>query len=60
MIDLGEPAVPPRSHYSAADRRRFVAEAPKNPARTDFERDRARVVHSSALRRLGAKGGFKV
>lgn len=41
--------------YSASDRARFVAESPKNPARTDFERDRARVVHSSALRRLGEK-----
>lgn len=41
--------------YSASDRARFVAEDPKNPARTDFERDRARVVHSSALRRLGEK-----
>lgn len=42
-------------HYGAHDRARFVTESPKNPARTDFERDRARVLHSSALRRLGAK-----
>lgn len=42
-------------HYRDRDRARFVAESPKNPARTDFERDRARVVHSSALRRLGEK-----
>ncbi len=41
--------------YSASDRERFITEDPKNPARTEFERDRARVVHSSALRRLGEK-----
>ncbi len=41
--------------YSAADTRRWVEEPPKNSHRTDFERDRARVLHSSALRRLGAK-----
>ena len=41
--------------YVDADRERWVAEAPKSRARTPFERDRARLVHSSALRRLGAK-----
>ena len=41
--------------YGAADAERWVPEPPKNAARTPFERDRARVVHSSALRRLGAK-----
>lgn len=41
--------------YSAADRQRWVAEAPKSSRRGDFARDRARVLHSSALRRLGAK-----
>ncbi|MDY5129101.1 deoxyguanosinetriphosphate triphosphohydrolase [Actinotignum urinale] len=41
--------------YSDADRQRWVHEPPKSRSRTDFERDRARVLHSSALRRLGAK-----
>jgi dGTPase len=41
--------------YTDVDRARWVTEAPKSRARTPFERDRARLVHSSALRRLGAK-----
>ncbi|MDR2253823.1 MAG: deoxyguanosinetriphosphate triphosphohydrolase [Bifidobacteriaceae bacterium] len=41
--------------YSAADLERWVDEVAKTSARTEFERDRARVVHSAALRRLGAK-----
>ncbi len=44
--------------YAAADRERFVAEPPKRvpaPERTPFERDRARVVHAAASRRLAAK-----
>lgn len=41
--------------YSDTDRQRFFSESPKDPGRTPFERDRARVLHSSALRRLGAK-----
>ncbi|ROS73688.1 deoxyguanosinetriphosphate triphosphohydrolase [Cellulomonas sp. PhB143] len=45
----------PDPSYSAADVERWSPEPPKSKSRTPFERDRARVVHSSALRRLGAK-----
>src|SRR5690625_5259797 len=41
--------------YGETDYQRWCAEEPKSPQRTPFQRDRARVVHSSALRRLGAK-----
>lgn len=41
--------------YTAADEERWVPEPPKKAYRTAYERDRARVLHSSALRRLGAK-----
>lgn len=43
------------SEYDEAARERWVAEPPKRATRTAFERDRARVLHSSALRRLAAK-----
>jgi dGTPase len=41
--------------YSSRDTERWAAEPPKRPGRTPFQRDRARVLHSSALRRLAAK-----
>ena len=46
---------PPAAGYTAPDLERWVPEPPKSQARTPFQRDRARVLHSSALRRLGAK-----
>src|SRR4051794_9288166 len=41
--------------YDEHARARWVDEPPKLAGRTPFERDRARVVHSAALRRLAAK-----
>lgn len=49
--------------YTAADRERFVSEPPKSSyfvggdpeTRTEFARDRARILHSAALRRLAGK-----
>ena len=43
------------SPYGDEARARFVDEPNKRAGRTSFERDRARVVHSAALRRLSAK-----
>ncbi|QNP63191.1 deoxyguanosinetriphosphate triphosphohydrolase [Streptomyces genisteinicus] len=41
--------------YDAAAVERFAPEPDKRPGRTAFQRDRARVLHSSALRRLAGK-----
>ena len=41
--------------YTGEDAERWLAEPPKDPRRGAFARDRARVVHSAALRRLAAK-----
>ena len=43
------------AHYSEADVRRWVEEEPKRGDRSAFARDRARVLHCSALRRLAGK-----
>ncbi|MGI4893828.1 MAG: deoxyguanosinetriphosphate triphosphohydrolase [Janthinobacterium lividum] len=45
----------PLGGYGAADAERWAVEPPKTHGRSAFARDRARVLHSSALRRLAAK-----
>ena len=47
--------VVPVPGYSAADEDRWADEPPKRPTRSAFARDRARVLHCAAWRRLAAK-----
>ena len=54
-VSGGSRGVSPRVGYDASATARWVAEPPKRAGRSDFERDRARVLHSAALRRLAAK-----
>ena len=46
--------------YSDHDRERFLDEPAKRLGRTEFARDRARIIHSFALRRLAAKTQVEV
>ncbi|MGW6740471.1 deoxyguanosinetriphosphate triphosphohydrolase [Streptomyces sp. NPDC055025] len=46
---------PPTGDYDDAATERWAPEPDKRPGRTAFQRDRARVLHSAALRRLAGK-----
>ncbi|WP_405597344.1 deoxyguanosinetriphosphate triphosphohydrolase [Streptomyces sp. NBC_01410] len=51
----GPPGTDGHDAYDEAATDRFAPEPDKRPGRTAFQRDRARVLHSSALRRLAGK-----
>lgn len=48
----GTTHAPAYESYDPSDTERWAPEPDKRPGRTAFQRDRARVLHSAALRRL--------
>ncbi|MDG4866359.1 deoxyguanosinetriphosphate triphosphohydrolase, partial [Streptomyces sp. T-3] len=49
------PGPRPNDAYDPTAIERWATEPDKRPGRTAFQRDRARVLHSAALRRLAGK-----
>ncbi|MEV7091138.1 deoxyguanosinetriphosphate triphosphohydrolase [Streptomyces sp. NPDC093085] len=52
---MARTTAPPHDAYDARSTERWDPEPDKRPGRTAFQRDRARVLHSAALRRLAGK-----
>lgn len=55
MVGRDGEVIPAGRGYDVRDMERWAPESRKSQQRTAFQRDRARLTHSSALRRLGAK-----